>query len=116
MMRHPGQLLSFIAFIAGQILAGAYQVARDLVDHRATPAIVEFPLRCRTDVEVSVLTACITMTPGTLVLGVAPAHQDQPATLFVHSMFGTGRDEIRAGLRTMEDRLLRATRGRQEEP
>ena len=35
------------------------------------PAIVEFPLRCRSDLEISVLASSITITPGTMVLGIA---------------------------------------------
>jgi multicomponent Na+:H+ antiporter subunit E len=69
---------------------------------------VEFPLRCRTDLQITALSASITITPGTLVLGTAEAREGTPPTLFVHALFAPDRESVLADLRDMETRLLRA--------
>lgn len=106
-------LAAYTAYILREVIRGSLRVSRAaLTPGRlvSTPAIVEFPLRCRTDLEVVALASSITITPGTIVLGTAAADVDRPPTLFVHDMFSTSREETLAGLRDMEARLLRATR------
>lgn len=112
-MIHPRHALSYVLFVGREIVAGTIRIAAAGLSpaERVTPSIVELPLRCRTDLEVAALASSITITPGTLVVGAAPATGAAPPTLYVHSMFGSGRDEVTAGLRDLEDRLLRATRG-----
>ena len=106
-------LLSYLLFIVREVLKGSWQIASDALTpgHAATPAIVELPLRCRSDLEVTAMASSITITPGTLVVGTASAaDEDGTPTLFVHSLYGRSRPEILDGLRDMESRLLRVTR------
>ncbi|MBM6547227.1 Na+/H+ antiporter subunit E [Janibacter sp. YIM B02568] len=107
------QWLSYLAFIAVELHRGAFQLAVDIATPGSSraPALVELPLRCRTDLEISALASSITITPGTLVVGTAAARGDTPPTLFVHCLYGRDIDEVVEGLRDMESRLLRATRG-----
>ncbi len=106
--------VAYVAFILVEVVRGSVRVATATVGvrPRSTPSIVEFPLRCHSDLEVTVMASSITITPGTLVLGTAAGTATDPPTLFVHSLFGRSRAEVLDGLRDMEDRLLRATRGR----
>lgn len=106
--------LSYCGFILAEVIKGSLALAVDAFSPRSlsTPSIVEYPLQCRSDLEVAVFTSSITITPGTLVLGLAGADGDSPATIFVHSLFGGEREPVVAGLRTLEERLLRVTRGR----
>lgn len=106
--------LDYVAFLVREVVRGSFRVAVSAFSPRirSRPSIVEFPSRCRTDVEVTFLTSSITITPGTLVLGVAAAADDLPVTVYVHVLFGGDRAEAIAGLRDMESRLLRALRGR----
>lgn len=112
-MRHLWFGLLYVLYITKELWVGAFRVAGTAFrpGTHSSPAIVEFPLRCRTDLEVMLLTSSITITPGTLVLGVAAALDGTPPTIFVHDMFSTGRTSVVAGLRDMEDRLLLMTRG-----
>lgn len=112
----PIAVLSYLVYLVGQVYVGSWQVARAAVGAGVVsrPAIVEFPLRCRTDLQISAMAASITITPGTLVLGTAPAEGDTPPTLFVHALFARDRESVLAELRTMEDRLLRAAGERSE--
>lgn len=112
-MISPLHTLSYTGFIVAEVVLGAVRVARDVMTPGldVSPAIVELPLRCETDLEISLMASSITITPGTLTLGIAPAVDDRPPTLFVHALHGHDRDEVVAGLRDMEHRLLRMTRG-----
>lgn len=111
-------LVSYVAFIVWEVVKGSWDVVRDTLTPGvdATPAIVELPLRCRSDLEIAALASSITITPGTLVLGTAAADGDQAPALFVHSLYGRSREEILDGLRDMETRLLRWTRRHIDEP
>jgi len=75
---------------------------------RTQPALVVVPHALTTDLQVMVLANLITLTPGTLCLGVT---QDGKA-LFVHSMFGGGGPEaVRARIRHTLERRVRAAFG-----
>lgn len=110
-MIHPWHILRYAVWLFTEILSGTTDVARDTLTpgRSSRPQILEFPLRCETDVEITVMASSITITPGTLTLGIAPAGSDRPATLFVHALYA---DDLAAELREMETRLLRATRGK----
>lgn len=107
-------LAAYVAFIVVDVVRGSLRVAAAALGlgPGSTPSIVELPLCCRTDLEVTAMASSITITPGTLVLGAAAATETTPPTLFVHSMFGRSRREVLDGLQEMERRLLRATRGK----
>lgn len=113
-LTHPIATIAYAAFIFREVVLGSARVARTAFSsaHPLTPAIVEFPLRCSTDAEVTIMASSITITPGTLVVGIASATETEPPTLFVHSVFDDDRDSILAGLHDMETRLLTMTRGR----
>lgn len=113
-MIHPWHAVRYVGFIAVELVKGASAIAVDVLTpgEGTSPAIVELPLRCESDLEITVMASSITITPGTLVLGTAAARGDRPATLLVHAMYARSREEVVADLRDMESRLLRATRGR----
>ncbi|WP_116112037.1 Na+/H+ antiporter subunit E [Austwickia chelonae] len=108
-------VLSYLFFLVREVLAGSWRITRAALSPRrlSSPAIVEFPLRCRSDFEVTALASSITITPGTLVVGTAAGNDEVPPTLFVHALFSGGREAVLDELRGMETRLLRATRGRE---
>lgn len=114
-MISPLHALSYTGFIVAEVIKGAVHVARDVMTPGldVSPAIVELPLRCETDLEISLMASSITITPGTVTIGIAPAVDDRPPTLFVHALHGQDADEVLAGLHDMEHRLLKMTRGPQ---
>ncbi|GAA1485160.1 MULTISPECIES: Na+/H+ antiporter subunit E [Brachybacterium] len=107
-------LVSYVSWIVGEILRGSVAVAAATYSRRdrTSPAIVEYRLRAETDLEITAMASSITITPGTLVVGTAHGTLREPASLFVHAVFAEGREQVVADLTEMEDRLLRATRGR----
>ncbi|PIE21473.1 MAG: sodium:proton antiporter [Arachnia propionica] len=105
--------IRYLGYLNKEILAGSLLVARAALSRRRidSPAIVAFPLRCNSDIEVTLLASSITLTPGTLVLGLAAASPAEPPTMYIHSLFDNDRSRVVAGLRDMESRLLLALRG-----
>ncbi len=112
MRLNPLPSIGYAAFIAWEVVAGTATVAVDAFTpgKKATPMIVEFPLRCETDAEITIMASSITITPGTITIGIAPAMAHAPASLFVHSMYSSNRQELLDELSVMEAKLLRATR------
>ena len=113
-MINPLRVAHYSLWLTGEIVKGALDVARDAVlpGVAMDPAILELPLRCSTDLEISVMASSITITPGTITVGIAGAAGDTPPTLYVHAIYAAAPEEVRAGLRDMEDHVLRMTRGR----
>ncbi|WP_231928214.1 Na+/H+ antiporter subunit E [Devriesea agamarum] len=113
-MMNPWYCMTYGFFIVREVVKGSIQVARAAWSPRgeASPAIVEYRMRCATDVEVVSMASSITITPGTLVVGVAHGTDLENASLFVHALFADSREQVIEDLTDMEDRLLRATRGR----
>lgn len=107
-------LLRFGPWLAGQLVVSTLALARDVATPGSTqrPRIVKLSLAGMGDVEVTLLTSSITITPGTLVLGVAAADEHGPAAAFVQGLFGEDERALVAGLEEMRERVLAATRGR----
>lgn len=107
--------VAYLGWLIGQVVYLAAYLGRDVFTPglRITPRIVKYSLRGTTDLEVTLLASSITMTPGTLVLGIAPAIEGQPRALFVQALYGEDEAKVMTGLGDMERRLLRMTRGRE---
>ena len=112
-MINPLRGLLYGAWLTGEIVKGALAVAKDAVlpGVHMQPAILELPLRCSTDLEISVMASSITITPGTITVGIAGASGRTPPTLFVHAIYAEDPEAVRASLHDMEDHVLRMTRG-----
>lgn len=113
-MMHLWYAIRYVLWIAGEILKGTAMIARDALTpgRRSTPQILEYPLRCETDLEITLMASSITITPGTLTVGIASAVGGAPPTLFVHAMYA---DDLASELDEMQRRLLWVTRGREGE-
>ena len=69
------------------------------------PVLVRYPMRCRTDIEVTALSWAITVTPGTLVTVIGETD------LWVHVVLGGPREEMVEMLAETEDHILSVLRG-----
>ena len=109
--------ISYAGFIVWAIITGsATIVARLLRSDYAQPMIVELPMRCATDLEVTLFASSITITPGTLVTAIAAGTSTTPPVIFVHALFEESEESALDGLIDMESRLLSMTRGRAPGP
>lgn len=103
-----GRTLGFIPFFLWELLLANLQVALEVVRprHRMEPGIIRIPLRASSDLEITFFANLISLTPGTLTLGVA---KDRSA-LYVHGLHVRSPDHFRQRLARLEDRLLKVTR------
>lgn len=109
-------LLSYLLWLASEVLRATGRLARDVMTPglAVSPSIIEFPLRASSRGEIASMASSITITPGTLVLGVHALEDGSHKSLFVHFMYPHSHEDAIAGLEEMESRLLRVTRGRPE--
>lgn len=109
--------ISYVVFIVWAIITGsATIIARLFRSDYAQPMIVELPMRCATDLEVTLFASSITITPGTLVTAIAAGTSTTPPVIFVHALFEESEESALDGLIDMESRLLSMTRGRAPGP
>lgn len=107
------ELWGYLAIMVSEIARGSWRVMRSAwFGMPAAPAIFEMPLRCRSDIEISLFTASIAIPPGTIVVGIAAGRGEDNANIFVHSIYDNDRGRVIAELTELEDRVLDLTRGR----
>lgn len=111
-------LRSFLGWIAGMfwlpfymvydLLSGSLRVSKDILTpgEGITPAIVEVPLRCHNNLEISLMSNLVSLSPGVITV----ATRREPPTVWVHAMYVEDRPSILEYVRTIEDHVLRATR------
>ena len=93
-MRRVINGLSYVFFILWAIIVGTAKVVGHLFRVNrpyAHPMIVEVPLRCRTDLEVTLFASSITITPGTLVTAIAAGTATTPPVFTTETTAGTSR-------------------------
>lgn len=107
------EVWAYLRMMTVEIARGSWRVVRSAwFGMPATPAIFEMPLRCSSDIEISVFTASIAIPPGTIVVGVAGGHSDDTATIFVHSVYDNDRERLIGELTELEARVIDMVRGR----
>jgi len=107
----PLRLAAFALWFARAVVTSSVTVLRDNLTpgQDSTTGIACFPTGCRTDHELTLLAALVTLTPGTLTLGTETT-ADGTRVLYVHGLYAADADALRAEVRDMETRMLRATR------
>lgn len=105
----PGRMVGFVVWFAWEVLTSSGKILHDIATpgSDATARVVRMPLRSTTDAEVTFIATLITLTPGTLTLGVV-RRDDGRRCLLVHSMFHRDHASALADLNDMEARMLRA--------
>ncbi|MDO5065661.1 MAG: Na+/H+ antiporter subunit E [Propionibacteriaceae bacterium] len=104
------RFLRWLWYLTAQIVLGSLRVLVLAFTGRRSPAIVEYRARTVTELELALFTSAITITPGTLVLGVCGHPGEEEVSIFVHSLFDNDRSSVTAGLAELEWCLLRAVR------
>ncbi|GAB3047890.1 Na+/H+ antiporter subunit E [Sediminivirga luteola] len=105
----PFRVVIFAFWFGWQIIVSAGVVLADILTPglRHEPRVVRMPLESRTDFHTTVIACLITLTPGTLTLGVT-TETDGRRTLLIHSMYHTDDASALTDLNDMERRMLRA--------
>lgn len=107
----PVRVLWFALWFAGQLLASSVSVIADILSPglAATPRVVRLPLGAAGDAHVTAISVLITLTPGTLALGVVESARGG-RTLLVHTLYHPDTEAALAALSDMDGRLIRAVR------
>jgi multicomponent Na+:H+ antiporter subunit E len=100
------QALSFAGFVAWELVLSSLRVAYDVITPAAnrSPAIVCVPLDVTTDAEITLLANLITLTPGTITVGVS----DDRRFMLVHAMFAESDEKLRHEIKHGFERRVRA--------
>jgi multicomponent Na+:H+ antiporter subunit E len=103
------RVVGFVIFFIKELIKANIQVAFDVVtpEHFMKPGIVQIPLSAKTELEITLLSNIITLTPGTLGLDVS----SDKKYLYIHAMYVKDKEafiyEIKNGF---ERRLLQIMR------
>jgi len=103
------QLADFMLYYLRELVVANIRVARDIVapSYSMQPAIIAIPLDARTDMEITLLSNLIALTPGSIGLDVS----DDRSVLYVHGMFVDDPESFRRGIKDgLERRLLELLR------
>lgn len=103
------KVINFVFFFLYELLLANLEVAYDLITPRyyMKPGIVRYELTAKTDMEITLLSNLISLTPGTLILDVS----DDKTVLYIHVMYVKDREKFIRRIRDgFERRLLNILR------
>lgn len=105
------RLVWLVIWFIGQIISSSWAVLQDLATpgRKATPGIARVRTDCRTDAEVTMLSALITITPGTLTLGEY-IDDDGVRWIYVHSLYDGSPEAVADGSIDMQNHIIAAMR------
>lgn len=101
-------VISFILTMLWEIVkANFLTVKESIFQDQLEPAIIKYPLKAKTDGEISLLANVVALTPGTVVIDVS----DDKKVMFIHVMHLKDRESFIQEIQTkFEDKLLRIIR------
>ncbi|MEX2446500.1 MAG: Na+/H+ antiporter subunit E [Dehalococcoidia bacterium] len=108
--RRSWNVVFLAAFTAWEILLANLRVSRDIVRvERIRPALIAVPIRSRTDTEITLLAALITLTPGSTAIDISP--DGDSMLVHVMNLPEGGPEEARRDIiEGFERRILEALR------
>ncbi len=79
------KLLSFILYFIKKLILSNLYLAYDIltIEDKTIPGIIALELDAKTDLEITLLSSFITLTPGTLSLDVS----DDKSKLYIHAVY-----------------------------
>jgi multicomponent Na+:H+ antiporter subunit E len=86
------KLLAYMLFIFWEIIKANFQSLKESFypKSKLEPAIVKVPLDAKTNMEISILSNIISLTPGTLIMDVS----DDKKVVYVHVMHLVDKDDF----------------------
>ena len=103
------KVINFVFFFLYELLLANLEVAYDLItpSYYMKPGIVRYELSAKTDMEITLLSNLISLTPGTLILDVS----DDKSVLYIHVMYVKDKEKFIRRIRDgFEQRLLNILR------
>lgn len=110
----PVRWAGFIAWYIWALITSNVSVIKDNLTpgQDSTPGIARYETRCITDGEVTLLSALITLTPGTLTMGTRVEEDSGVRVIYVHALYFENPDQVREDTADMEHHMLKAMRRR----
>jgi multicomponent Na+:H+ antiporter subunit E len=108
-IRKVGQVLNLALFFVWELILANLRVANDVVTprHHMQPGVVGVPLTARTDLEITVPSSMISLTPGPLSLDVSVDRK----MLYIHAMYIDDAEAVRRKIKDgFERRVLEVLR------
>lgn len=101
------RILRFLLHLGGEVIKSNYQVTRTIFKPNldVSPGIVKYPMESKTDLEITMLTYIISLTPGTLVIDVS----DDKKVMYIHGMYIEDKDAFIQYIRLKLEMKLLAT-------
>src|SRR5699024_4624538 len=108
-LTYPFRFIGFWLWFIKEFTVANHSVLKDILSrgHDSTPGIARYPCESESEAHYTLIAALITVTPGTLVVGAAANTEEGQRVMYVHGMYNSDADELRADLRAMEERMLR---------
>lgn len=106
-------LLTFGPWLVGQIFLSGFKVVTAAATPGTpfNPVVIRYPLRVTKEWQIAALSACITMTPSTLSLGLRePRREGAPMVMLIQAAFGSDPVEVFESIADMEARMAPHTR------
>lgn len=103
------KIIGFMLYFLKEMLKANFEVAYDVITPKffMKPGIVKYPLTATTDMEITLLSNLISLTPGTLILDLS----DDRKVLYIHVMYLKSRDKFVNHIKNgLERRLLELMR------
>ncbi|MGP9536496.1 Na+/H+ antiporter subunit E [Brachybacterium sp. AOP43-C2-M15] len=106
----PVRVVAFTIWFLAEIVKTSCTVMWDAIrpGSDATPRVVRMPVGTDPDWHVTLISMLITLTPGTLTLGVAPPEDGEGRALMVHAMYFPDNPSAVSDLDSMYRRMQRA--------
>jgi len=107
----PFRFVGFTLWFGGALVTSSLAVLRDILSPglRATPRVVRLPMGDAGDTHVTAISVLITLTPGTLALGIADGAGGGRCVI-VHSLYHRDAEAALTELGDMDRRMTRAVR------
>ncbi|MDT9407990.1 monovalent cation/H+ antiporter subunit E [Corynebacterium rouxii] len=92
----------YVLWLIGQIFVATGVLIKDMLHGYKSmePCVVYYPLRVTKEWQITALAASITITPGTMSIGLR-----EDGTLLVHAVYGHNPADVLADIATMEEHL-----------
>jgi multicomponent Na+:H+ antiporter subunit E len=103
------QVVGLGVFFVWELILANLRVAHDVITprHYMRPGVLSIPLDAQTDLEITMLSNLITLTPGTLSLDISVDRR----VLYIHAMYIDDVDEVRRKVKHgYERRILEVLR------
>ncbi len=107
-LRRIPNLFGFSFYFLGALIRANLKVAWDVVTPTdyMRPAVIGFPMKAKTDVEIALLGNLISLTPGSLTLDIS----SDRAMIYVHLMYFSDMETELEQFRAFERRVLTVLR------